>query len=80
MKQKLSRTKVFGFALAVGASLTVMATSAAPAFADSGPSVHNGARTDYCTACDQDPGDWGVSDGIGSGRGEVERHPPVRHH
>ena len=93
MKKIISKNKVFSFALAVGASLTVMATSALPAFADSGPVVPSGVPTLYCDKCDdgpdaggsdpggrEDPG-WGVSNHIGEGREGLDRsHPPARSH
>jgi hypothetical protein len=91
MKEMLSRTKAVRFAVVVGASLTVLATTAAPAFAESAPSSSHAVPTLYCETCDngpdaggtdpggrQDPG-WGVSNHIGGGRdgGDRER-PPAR--
>jgi hypothetical protein len=93
MKEMLSKTKVLQFALAVGASLTVMATSALPAFADSGPGVPNAAPTLWCDNCGDDGGTpqapdegrgdpnsgWGVSGNIGKGQAGLDRHhPPVK--
>lgn len=90
MKEMFAKTKVLRFAVVVGASLTVMATSALPAFAESGTGALHGTPGLYCDKCDdgpdaggtdpggrQDPG-WGVSNHIGEGRdgGDRERPPP----
>jgi hypothetical protein len=90
MKETFSKSKVFKLALVVGASLTVMATSALPAFADSGPGLTSGVPTLYCDKCDdgpdaggtdpggrQDPG-WGVSNHIGEGRNGGDRESPPK--
>jgi hypothetical protein len=87
MKEIISKKMVVRVALAIGASLTVVATSALPAFADPGPVVPNGVPSLYCDKCDdnnsgpdaggsdpggrQDPG-WGVSNHIGEGRAGQE--------
>lgn len=61
MNEKLSKARVLQFALVVGASLTAMATSAMPAFADSGPRIPNVAPTAYCqpNQCDNAAGNGG---------------------
>lgn len=94
MKAILTKTKVLRVAVVLGASLTVMTTSALPAFADSATAVANSVPTLICDKCNdgpdaggtdpggrQDPG-WGVSNHIGEGRdaGDRERPPPRKTH
>jgi hypothetical protein len=86
--------KTLGMALAVGASLTVIAASATPAFAATAHRAATPAPALWCTNCDDgtigipgpgqdDPGGWGVSHNIGKGQQDANRNrhqnPPPRH-
>ena len=93
MKQNRPMTKAYGMALAVGASLTVMVTTAAPALAATDHRATAPAPARWCENCDDgtigipgpgqdDPGGWGVSGNIGKGQQDANRNrhqnPPPR--